>query len=680
MPESQILLKYVTDESSLKNTLNASKQLLDYQEALTKSSGELSEAQKETIDTAKAMQKAFDDLARMKQFDAIAKNASSLQAETKDADKAVEILLEDLKQIGATDREIADVVKQFDRLNTAAAAAAAKMPEELGPVYGPELPPDYGKTQSRGSLVGISRGVSRFRGTDLNTLGGQAEAGLGLAEIGSALPEIKDRAAEVVEKLTGPNGIAGSMGELALQAGVVGLALAAVGAALVIFTLEAKKRAEELRKAFEAERDVALEAARGDITKEIAEERIKTLQAENEAEKKLIEERKQQLLEAFKEGEFSPEYQRSIDTSTEAIKKNEAEIQALTKTLESGTLATEEAAKAQEQLDTVRLSAQQILQDARDKEAGITPQMRTLQEALSQGVLSAAEASEAEALLAKMREDTAGSTEDAKKAEAERQKAMQEWVAQQERIAQISENYASAVANAARGASQATQDAGRKLKDSFADIRTGAGRQLADDAIKAKQDELDLKRKQYEDEQKLIRDHQRAMRDIIKNANRDQEGLLAERDFLSLDQLSKQTKREIEDQQQADKDAQDDQQRANTEELRDFQQQQQRVRAERLRDYERSITDTRTQNQRELRDIQINKQRQLQQATEARNKELQLAQEGINRKLKLEAEYWRRSAALIPGGNGGTTAAGATGGMGSVEDFVLSTIGAIGLT
>jgi colicin import membrane protein len=658
MPESDILLRYQLDMDSFKEVLNAAKAFQSSNEALIASSGELNQANEDVaaslLDMEKAgaasqrqfkqQQKASEEakketnaladalkrIERQKNLDSIVKSAVDLEKKTKDTDAAVKQLEADLKKVGATSGEVGQAAQQFETMGDA--------------------------TRRRGSLVGISRGISRFRGVDLSTTGGIAEAGLGLGELASSLPEVGKRAKEAVSSLTGPGGVAGSLAQLGVAGGLAIVAIAAIGIAIKKFADDAKKQAEELASVVDARRKVGQEIAQGLTTEEATkrQEEINRLREEETALLKDLKDAEQQYKDETGAlggviGAVDPRVKKlkeEIAESEKLIDSYNAEQKALGKAIDGGKLSANDAAKAEEQLAQERGAVSDSTVEAANKEKQAQQEREKA----------------------------------AKEAQQQQEKAMQEWVAQQERIAQISENYASAVANAARGASQATQDAGRKLKDSFADIRTGAGRQLADDAIKAKQDELDLKRKQYEDEQKLIRDHQRAMRDIIKNANRDQEGLLAERDFLSLDQLSKQTRREIEDQQQADKDAQDDQQRANTEELRDFQQQQQRVRAERLRDYERSITDTRTQNQRELRDIQINKQRQLQQAAEARNKELQLAQEGINRKLKLEAEYWRRSAALIPGGNGGTTAAGATGGMGSVEDFVLSTIGAIGLT
>jgi hypothetical protein len=626
MPESTILLKYVTDEQSLKKTLAGEKKLTSQQQALTKSSGELNKANTKTTRTAEDLAAALAKVKRQKELDDIVRSAVNLEKKTKDADAAVKQLATDLKKVGATKTEIGQAAQQFETMGDA--------------------------TRRRGSLAGISRGVSRFRGVDLSTTGGIAEAGLGLGELGAALPEVVSQAKTAVSSLTGPGGLAGSLAQLGVAGGLAIVAVVAIGLAIKKFADDAKKQAEELASVVDARRKVGQEIAQGLTTEEATarQEEINRLRAEEAI-----------LLKDLKDAE--QQYKDETGALSGVIGAVDPRVKKL----------REEIAQSEKLIDSYNA------------------EQKALSKAIDTGKLSANDAASAEEQLAQERGATAGSTLDAaakeKQAEQEREKAaqdaqrqqekaMQEYVAQQERIAQISENYASAVANAARSASQATEDARKKLSDSLKDIRTGVGRQLADDAIKAKQDELDLKRKQYEDEQKLIRDHQRAMRDIIKNANRDQEDLLAERDFLSLDQLSKQTKREIEDQQQADKDAQDDQQRANTQELRDFQQQQQRLRTERLRDYNRSIIDARQQNQRELRDIQTNKQRQLQQAAEARDRELRMAQEGINRKLQLEAEYWRKSAALVPNQNGGNTAA--TNNPGNVGNQLIDMLNQLG--
>lgn len=627
MPESQILLKYVTDEQSLKKTLASEKQLTAQQQALTKSSGDLNKANQKSSKTAEDLAAALAKVKRQKELDDIVQSAVKLEKKTKDADAAVKQLAADLKKVGATGPEINQAAQQFDALEDA--------------------------SRRQGSLAGIGRGVSRFRGVDLSTTGGLLESGLGLGELATSLPEVKDRAKEVVDKLTGPGGMAGSLAQLGVAGGLAIVAVVAVGLAIKKFADDAKKQAEELASVVDQRRKVGQEIAQG-LTTEEATARQDELNRLREEEAKLLKDLK----------DAEQQYKDETGALGGVIGAVDPRVKKL----------KEEIAESEKLIDDYNA------------------EQKALSNAIKDGRLEANDAAAAEAELASARGDAGTATMDAaeqeKKAEQEREKAaqeaqraqekaMQDWVAQQERIAQISENYTSAVENAVRSASHATEDARKKLSDSLQDIRTGAGRQLADDAIKAKQDEANLKRQQYEDEQKLLRDHQRAMRDIIKDANRSQEDLLAERDFLALDQLSKQTKRDIEDQQQADLDAQDEQQRANDEELRDFKQQQQTLRAERLRDYQRSITDARTQNQRELRDIQINKQRQLDLAAEARNKELRMAQEGINRKLELEKEYWRRSQALIPGNGGG---AGTNTQANSVQEYMMQTLDTLGVT
>lgn len=631
MPESQILLKYVTDEQSLKKTLASEKQLTAQQKALTKSSGDLNKANQKSSRTAEDLAAALAKVKRQKELDEIVRSAVKLEKKTKDADAAVKQLTADLQKAGATSSEINQAAQQFDQMGDA--------------------------TRRRGSLSGIGRGVGRLGGgVDLSTTGGLAEAGLGLGEVASALPEVVAQAKGAVTSLTGPGGLAGSLGALGVASGLAIVAVVAIGLAIKKFADDAKKQAEELASVVDQRRKVGQEIAQG-LTTEEATARQEELNRLREEEVKLLKDLKDAEQQYKDEtgalggviGAVDPRVKKlkeEIATSEKLIDDYNAEQKALSKAIEGGKLEANDAAAAEAELANARGEAGTATLDAAEQEK------KTEQE----------------------REKAA------QEAQRAQEKAMQEWVAQQERIAQISENYASAVENAARSASQATEDARKKLADSLKDIRTGIGRQLADDAIKAKQDEANLKRQQYEDEQKRLRDHQRAMRDIIKDANRSQEDLLAERDFLALDQLSRQTKRDIEDQQQADLDAQDEQQRANDQELRDFKQQQQTLRAERLRDYQRSIVDARTQNQRELRDIQVNKQRQLDLAAEARNKELRMAQEGINRKLQLEAEYWRRSQGLIPGGNGGTNGTATNTNYSSTQSSLMQMLDSLGVT
>jgi hypothetical protein len=451
-----------------------------------------------------------------------------------------------------------------------------------------------------------------------------------LTENLSGMAKASKKAAEAAGNKSGMlTNVLANLGPVGLAAGA---AIAAVGVAITIFANESKKAAEETKRAFEAERSVAMEAAGGKLTKQAAEERIKILQAEAAREKEILEKSKAEH-EAYIEKQGGG----LKELATRAFDANEEQ-------LNQQVHASEEANKTRE------------------------AQIKALQAEIARGLPVEDAAVEAEKSLTAARSGGTASADDASTAAKE---AADEQKKQAEEAAQAQIEAAQKAADAQRNYAEAVQDTNTEMRRSISDAQEGARNDLRDmmqetrdSAAQSAREANDARMQadvEYQRESEAAaRENQRAIKDIIKNANREQQDLLAERDFLSLDMLSKQTQRDLEDtgetaNVEADERAIAQQQKV-TDMRRDFD----------IETRERNVATRQKQRdiqialQDEIKAIRVGASRKIQDAATALQRELELARQGVQTKLGLEQQYWSASIGMARSALGSLGAAPVT--------------------
>jgi hypothetical protein len=611
MPESEILLKYTTDQSSLSKTLSSGERITSAQRAYNL---EVREAKSQLVKTERALQDYKDEVDALTQAENAAAEATRRRTQ-----------------------------------------AQSQTPSSIGGGGGAPGEGRFEDVSRQTALLGDTESQIRTLTGALGYMGGAAgqtaeqviNIGAELFAVGEAGPKLVAALGDIATNITTSIPLLGSLAThlvaLVPALGATGAAIAAVAApvAAVVAVIaglvlaiksigdaaeEARKQVEEQynasKKRIEIEREIADFQREGD--KQGAQARLDELKRQQEDADKLLTE---------------------LYVARDRINKAYEELGAA--------INPEERAKlgAQGQELDKEIEAEQKLFDERAKETA----------ALEAAIPGIQDARAEERALAETRDNASSAIDAANKAEQSRQKAIddaQHQIEQAQQKAQAAQdNYNKAVEDAGRTARNAAADIRTKLGDALKDLVTKTRRQAIDDTIKQNADAADLRLKQFRAEQDALQAHGRALRDILKNANRSQEDLLKERDFLALENLSKGTERQLEDANQAARDAQHDRDIANRREVQDFQTQVMRLRTERLNDYQRQQVDLRTNATRELRDAQIAKQRALQQAHEALNRELEIARRGQNAMLDQTAKFWQSMVALVPAGGGGSSTA-----------------------
>lgn len=658
MPESEILLKYTTDKRSLDATLTGGERLTSAQRAYRQEVLEANAATKKAYRALEDYRDAVEEITAAEK-EAQQAIAGRVQAQGRGPTKpktgggstpgGYDVVSQQVERFGDAESQLRTLTGALGYVGGAAGQTAEQLINVGAELFavteaGPKLVASIGEISKK--ITDGSPILTKFAQTlanNISALSAGTEAEIAAREALKAVRAGEITAEEglaAAEAAVGTAAAGSSPAVAGVAASFVALAVpvlavtAAIGG-LILILKAIGDAAEEAGKRVQDEIDADREGAR--IAQEI-----------REFERNADREGAQAKLEQLQlEQELDQAALDSAREHAEAIKKEYEALGAAFNPQRRAELGKEG------QVAEENVKKNQELVEARQREI----------DALTNAIPGIKDAKAEEEALAAAREGGTDAAKAAEKAEASRQKAVEDAERQiqqaQEKAQAAQDNYNKAVQDAARTARNAAQDVRTKLRDALIDLGTNARRQAVDDAIQQNQEVADLRRKQYDDEMKAIRDHNRALRDVIKNAGREQQDLLAERDFLALDQLSKRTEREIEDQAQAQKDAELERQFADREELRQARQQYDRLRQERAMDFSRQLQDTRQNAERELRDVQTAKRRQLEQARDALNNELEMARRGIETKLQLEARYWQQSAAMIPGAGGGTTAAGA---------------------
>jgi len=356
--------------------------------------------------------------------------------------------------------------------------------------------------------------------------------------------------------------------------------------------------ARSLDSAFASERGV-IEAIVGGASSEDAKKTIAQLETRIALERELQETLATQL-ETLDVGSTAYEAVTSqIATLESSLNSSQSSIEAYNQAIANGKFAVADAKKAEE---------------SRTKEA------ETAQK-------------EADRTAEKQRNDSQRAVE---KQANEQQQAL-------DRAKQAQENYNKAINNAKTTLNNAFEDITRNEKLARQDART----KLRDDVLaqerKRADDELEVRIKNNEEQLQQARDFNRSLRDIRRDALRTEGDLIAERDFLGLRNLARDTQRRLDDERLAF-----DEQAQETEIQRAIESQD-RQRAFEIERRERNIAFAQ-----QLRDITENTRRQQEQARIAYNRqleqaraELKLAQQTGQAKLNLQEQIARGEIAII---------------------------------
>lgn len=326
------------------------------------------------------------------------------------------------------------------------------------------------------------------------------------------------------------------------------------------------------------------------------------------------------------------------------------------------------------------------IQEAKTTAAGLNADENNLTKARGKVPATNAEAADSEQELAAARGDTANATDKAAKEaeqaaatqarEAEKARAAQEKAAEDaarkaeetaNKIIAANTKYANAVEDIGTDLARSIRDASIEARREAVNLTKDLNREIAKAGRAANDAQLELDTDYYRERAKLERDTQRQLKNIIRQANREQQDLLAARDFLAADLLTKQTKREIEDTGGAANAAAEEQKIAREEAFEDLQGQIEIERRERLIAFREQKADLGKALREQTIDLRRAANDRITDATTALNRELELAQQGANALIGVESQLWQARIGLAQQGMAALGAAPIGGGGGGVN-------------
>ena len=484
--------------------------------------------------------------------------------------------------------------------------------------------------QAEGGLRAIGGAASAFGAGGVGqAIGGGAEI-LGLVE---ALPRLKEAASALPQVI----------GSAATALGPVGLGLTAVvlafAAAVAIASQGVQAEADRLTKLGEERLSVA-ERIGGGLTAQQAEAEIE--QNAKIREQILIElTRAQEEYNAFLAeqpnviGALGDNLLKIADAREAALEKNITDAQAKLTELEAGSTALQDALTSGRIPVDEAVKAEEELSAAREKTATSTDTAKQSEDAAKKKAEASAAAS------AKAQTDAAN-----------QQKAAAE------KAAAATKQYANAINAANTAYAQAINAARTNLSRTRQDANTSKNRDLSDLEQKSQQARFDQLQKYLDDEAAAVRSQQSNIEKIRKNFLRQEEDLVAARDFLGLDRLAKQAKNELDDSNQEFITQQKERNIQAGIALRDLNTNAARERQARLTQYSRQLQDANTAYRRELEN-----------AATARRAALKQAQDALQAELKLNQQFYQARNQLAAQAN---QAAGVGGGGSSAPTSTLS--------
>lgn len=472
----------------------------------------------------------------------------------------------------------------------------------------------------------------------------------------------------------------------------IGLAVAgfvALGAALKVFVDATSQNADEITALVDAQLDLNKRIAEGLTTAEARQELDELTETQKRNQDTLTDLKNQYAGAEQQAGALSGVMKvlsgdeealaTKIGDATKLVQNEQAQIDILTKALEDGSLAANDAAEAEKKLAEERTAAvldqaaaagqeeaarrkaldateeqnQKRLDSIEDERAAIEAQLGVLQSSGDTSEKVSDQIAKLNGQLSSLGKessfikDTALAVSRARDAEKKSAKEAED-AAKKATAAQ--EKYTDKVKDAGKNFQRATQDIARKAADTAKDNATSFGRDLADINQKLNDDQIGATIKASADERNALKDHLRAVEDIRRKSDQDEEEEAREnRNFIDLTRARKSAQQELNEQGIASKRGADDRRDAFREEQQERQRQGEIARRDRITAYGQQAEDFQRNVARELRDARIAKNRQLADAAEAHNAELKQLHGHLSGMLQLRGQFYTAERNMLQG-------------------------------
>lgn len=312
-------------------------------------------------DSADSLTSALKKIEREKALDKLAQDASDAAKAGAKTETVIESLNAELKKVGANDKEIEKVIRQFEKLRNTVDDVDTKRVSQL----------DFAdRSGDKASIAGSSRGaLDALTGGNAGPLSSALEGAEAIFDLGEAAGKIGGPVGKAVTSL-GPAGLAGA-------AGVAGIALAAGTIALGIYAQKAEQ-ARQVQSAFtdSLTETIALLNSNEGTSQAVADRRSEIeqeIQNANEtvAALKQVREARNEENSALEDvftasrvlaGGTRKQLNEDITAAEQSVAQAEASLEAFNLTLNESEIAANDAAQAERELAAER--TQSILTEA----------------------------------------------------------------------------------------------------------------------------------------------------------------------------------------------------------------------------------------------------------------------------------------------------------------------------
>ncbi|MBL8118780.1 MAG: hypothetical protein JNJ78_14705, partial [Anaerolineae bacterium] len=212
---------------------------------------------------------------------------------------------------------------------------------------------------------------------------------------------------------------------------------------------------------------------------------------------------------------------------------------------------------------------------------------------------------------------------------------------------QASARHADALVKAAQQAAEAAENALNRLQEKRSELANKLAEGEADAALKAQQQALDDQISFQRDEARAAREHARTLVQIRRDANRDEQRLIDERDFRGLFELRQSTTEQINEASRRFAAEREEANTAYAEQAEDRAAAFAVEREQRLTNYKRAINDAQAQYNREIQQIAANKSRQIQLTNQAYTAEINQLKGKVDAELRLRLQAYDAELRLV---------------------------------
>lgn len=644
-------------DAAIQKAAQNTKALEATNEAAAKSYNEAAAAAEKSAKANKLVADSLQQIDRNKALDELAEKYGKIVKEGGDAAKATQELQEELKKLGATDKEVDRVASAFDRVRN-----AADQPISSNDRFD-QVSRDVG-------LAGDAESAARTIGGAAGFFGGKGiEQGLaGAGELFAtleALPRLKAAAQGLPDVL----GAAGS------ALGPVGIGLGAVALLAAVAFSEASKSIQQ-----EADRITALAGERLSLAERLADG-LSTEDAQADLEKNAaireqitIElDRAQQeynqflakqpdilgnagdnLLKTFDAREDA--LAAAVDNAKNRLKELDASTQAIQEAIDSGRTTTGQAVEAEKALAQVRGQGAATAVDSAAKEFDRAAEAQKKAAAEQQRI--------------------------AEQAAQEQQRQAEEAVRKQEeaekRRYEIGVRYSDKLVDIARGAADKAEDNLRNLEETLNKNKQSFFEDINKLSVDANRKRLEDEIAQQQQEATDLREHARKLESIRDDAIQSESDALRRRNFLEANRIREQAIAALEAENKAFETGQSEKQIVQDEARAKESRELENARNDRLAALQKQNADAREAYEQRLREDEIGRQRAERDAAIQRDRDLRATQEhgnallGIkqqqsNMELQIAQQTFQGISALAAGFHGQMVAYG-SGGTGGVTN------------